>query len=83
MTKTKAPKVPTAQTEKQPGNFWPSAYLTPVTNHGDKLHPFRLKDATEAQILAAVAPWVERGFSVRIHRDPQRLLLVRIVEPTP
>ena len=78
-TRTKAPKAPTAETEKVAGErLLPSAYVSPVTPGGCRLSAFRLKDATEAQIRAAVAPWIERGFSVRIHRDPQRLILHRV-----
>ena len=76
MTRTKAPTVPT---EKQPGkDFIPSAYVSPVTPSGDRLSPFRMKDATEEQIRRAVAPWIDRGFTVRVHLDPARLILHRI-----
>ena len=76
MTRTKAPKVPTEKPEGQ--DFIPSAYVSPVSPQGDRLSAFRLKDATEEQIRQAVAPWLEIGFSVRVHRDPARLVLHRI-----
>jgi hypothetical protein len=77
--RAKTPRVPTARTDKQAGvTLLPSAYVSPVTPSGCRLSAFRLKDATEEQIRQAVAPWLDRGFTVRVHRDPARLVLHRI-----